>query len=193
MDPRQRRRGSANDGAVVVDLRSGARDRWHILCSTRRMVRVLVLGLVIGMIGCAGEGDPREACKLGGGLMITGAPFGGLDYQILGGLSGDGDGTKLQILPDGAFARCTYQRGMEQGQLDRTALDDVMAKARDAQFPTLSVTYPCSGCVDDFVYQVSVQFDGSVLSSRASELGNPPDRLRALIDALQQIVDRPLS
>ncbi len=156
------------------------------------MLRLLVLGLVVSMIGCSGEGDPHAACELGG-LMNTSAPFGGIDYRVVGGFTGNGDGTMLQILPDGSFTRCTRQRGMEQGQLDPAALGGVIGKARDAQFPTLSMMYPCSSCGDDFIYQVSVQFDGSALTSRVSQYGDPPARLQALIDALQQIVGRPLS
>lgn len=164
------------------------------------MARILVLGLVFGMIGCdgarssdgSGGGTPQAACELGG-LRITGAPFGGIDYRVVGGFSGDGDGTMLQILPDGSFTRCTRQRGMEQGQLDPAALGDVIGTARDAQFPTLSMMYPCSDCGDDFIDQVSVQFDGSVLTTLVSEFGDPPARLQALIDALRQIVGCRLS
>ncbi len=165
------------------------------------MARILVLGLGLGLWGCAGPGArprdgsgggaPQAACELGG-LTITSAPFGGIDYRVVGGFSGDGDGTMLQILPDGSFTRCTREHGMEQGQFDPAALDDVIGKARDAQFPTLAPLYRCSQCGDEYIYRVSVQFDGSVLTTLVSEYGDPPDRLQALIDALQQIVGRPL-
>jgi hypothetical protein len=41
-------------------------------------------------------------------------------------------------------------------------------------------------------YQVSVQFDGRMLTSEASQYGEPLDRLHAVISTLQQVVGRPL-
>ena len=55
----------------------------------------------------------------------------------------------------------------------------------------LAPIYRCSHCGDEYIYRVSVQFDGSVLTTLVSECGDPPDGLQALIDALQQIVGRP--
>jgi hypothetical protein len=46
--------------------------------------------------------------------------------------------------------------------------------------------------VDEFMYQVSVQFDGREITTRASQFGDPPERLQAVIEALQQIVDLPV-
>jgi hypothetical protein len=157
------------------------------------MVRpCILLGVVIGAFGCSGAGDPHGPCPLVGGPPSAGAMFGGIDYQVVGGFSGQGDGTSLQIQPDGSFTRHTPQRGAEQGQLDPAALRDLIAAARSAQFPTLCMMYEAPGVADELVYQVSVRFDASVLIARASQGGEPPDRLEAVIDALRQIVDRPL-
>jgi hypothetical protein len=147
---------------------------------------------IAAAIGCSGDGDPHGSCNAAGGPSTASAVFGGIDYQIVGGITGHGDGTTLHVAPDGSFSRHTPQRGSEQGLLDPAALRDLVARARAAEFPTLCLMYAASGAVDDFVYQVSVQFDGREITSRASQFGDPPGRLQAVIDAVQQIANRPL-
>ena len=70
-------------------------------------------------------------------------------------------------------------------------LDGLIADARAAEFPTLCAVYRWEGA-DDFVDKVTVQFDDSTFVVNASQFGDPPDRLQALINKLRQIVDRPL-
>jgi hypothetical protein len=150
------------------------------------------LGLAVGVIsGCSNEGNPHGPCDLLGGPSTATATFGGIDYKVVGGFSGRGDGTSLQIQRDGSVMRETQPRGAEQGQLDQVTLDNLIADARSAEFPTLCAVYPWDGA-DDFVDEVTVHFDDSVFVVRASQFGDPPDRLQALIDTLRQIVDRPL-
>lgn len=125
--------------------------------------------------------------------MLPGTPLGGIDYRVTGGFSGQGDGTSLQITSDGAVTRHTTKGGTERGQLDATTLDHLASTARAAQLPTLCTMYPCAGCGDDYVHDVSIRFDGSTYKVQASGLAQPlPDRLQAVITALQQIVGRPL-
>lgn len=165
-------------------------------------LRVVVpLGLLLGTVGgCAGGrdgdagGNPGSACEpLGGGPVADTAVIGDLAYRVTGGFSGDGDGTSLQIKPDGTLTRTTAQRGTEQGQLDQATLDGLAGTARAAQFPTLCAIYPCSDCGDEYTHDVSVQIDGTTYRVQASVLAPPlPDRLQALIEALQVIVARPL-
>lgn len=158
--------------------------------------RVAPLWLIIGLVGgCSsggGGGGEDSTCAPIGGPATDGAMIGRIDYQVLGGFSGGGDGTSLQIQPDGSLTRHTVQRGTEQGQLDQATLDNLVRTIRAAQFPTLCAMYPCAHCADEYVYHVSVQFNGNALTTAASEFAAPPDRLQAVIDALQQIVDRPL-
>jgi hypothetical protein len=120
------------------------------------------------------------------------ATFDGIDYQVTGGLSGRGDGTSLHIQPGGAVTRQTLKRGLEHGQIDHITVDDLVNKVRSAQLPALCAMYQCIGCADDFVDEVSVHLDGITLTARASQLGDPPDGLQHLIDALRDLVDRPL-
>lgn len=152
---------------------------------------VVLLGLVLGFVGCSSHGDPHGPCDLVGGPATDRATFGGIAYQVVGGFSGQGDGTSLNIQPDGSMTLQAPQRGIVQGRLDAAALASLVATARSAQFPTLCAMYRCSGCNDDFVDQVSVQFDGSALTVLASQEGDPPGRLQAVIDALRQIVEHP--
>jgi hypothetical protein len=154
--------------------------------------RALAALAIAGAIGCSGGPDPHGPCDIAGGPSTASAAFGGIDYQVVGGFSGHGDGTTLHVAANGAFSRHTAQHGDEQGSLDSAALADLVARARAAEFPTLCPMYASSGVADDLVYQVSVQFDGRQITSRASQFGDPPDRLQAVIGALQQIVQRPL-
>ena len=164
---------------------------------TSRNLVLVVFGLTL-TTSCSSNpadarpGDPHGPCDPVGGPATDQAAFGGIDYQVIGGFTGDGDGTSVHIRPDGSVTRQTVKRGLEQGKLDQATLDDVIAKARAARFPELCTMYACEHCGDDFVFQVAVQFDGNVLTARASEFGDPPDRMQALIDALKAIVDRPL-
>jgi len=150
------------------------------------------LGLAVGVVdGCSHEGDPHGPCDLLGGPSTITATFGGIEYKVVGGFGGDGNGTSLQIQRDGRMTRETQRRGAEQGQLDQAALDGLIADARAAEFPTLCAVYRWEGA-DDFVDKVTVQFDDSTFVVNASQFGDPPDRLQALINKLRQIVDRPL-
>lgn len=162
-------------------------------------LRALVAVAAASAVGCSGGGtsagsggDPHGPCDVVGGPSTAIAAFGGLDYAVVGGLTGQGDGTTLHIAADGAFGRHTTQRGDEQGLLDLAALQDLVARARAAEFPTLCLLYAAPGAGDDLVAQVSVRFDAVMLTVRVSELGDPPARLQALLDAVHQILDRPL-
>jgi hypothetical protein len=154
---------------------------------------VAALGFAVGALsGCSSRGDPHGTCEVVGGSSTAAATFGGIEYRVTGGLSGDGNGTSLQIDRYGAVTRQTLQRGTERGQLDQGTLDEVIADARAAEIPTLCAMYRCAGCADDFVHEVMAQLDDVVLVVQVSDLGDPPDRLHALIDLLQELVDRRL-
>jgi hypothetical protein len=166
---------------------------------------IALLGLLLGVVGGCGGGRgggsdgsqdsaPGAVCDpLDGGLVPDGATIGQITYRVIGGIIGGGDGTSLQIKPDGTLTRTTSQRGTEHGQLDPATLDDLVGKARAAQLPTLCLMYSCAGCGDMYSYEVSVQIDGITHTVQASMLADPlPDRLKAIIEALQAIVMRPL-
>ena len=161
-------------------------------CMTAMQI-VAALGFAVGALGgCSSEGDPRGTCDVVGGSSTATATFGGVEYRVTGGFSGDGNGNSLQIDRYGAVTRQTPQRGTERGQLDQATLDNVIADARAAEIPTLCATYRCAGCADDFVHEVTAQLDNAVLVVQVSEFGDPPDRLNALLDLLQELLDRRL-
>ena len=172
------------------------------LAASTALPAVAVAGALLGALGCShragGSGGPDDpghpsgACDVAGGPSTASAAFGGLDYAIVGGFTGQGDGTTLHIAADGAFGRHTMLRGDEQGMLDPAALQDLIARARAAEFPSLCQLYPAPGAGDDLVTQVSVHLDATTLTVQVSEFADPPDRLQALLDALQLILDRPL-
>lgn len=176
-----------------------ARSGYRALATSGARPAVAVAGALLGALGCSGgagglhdAGSPHGPCDVAGGPSTASATFGGLDYAVVGGLTGQGDGTTLHIAADGAFGRHTTLRGDEQGMLDPGALQDLVARARAAEFPTLCLVYAAPAVGDDLVAQLSVHFDSSTLTVRVSEFGDPPDRLQALLDALHQILDRPV-
>ena len=148
--------------------------------------------LVLGVIGCSGAGDPHDPCDPIGGPSVERARFGGIDYRVTGGLSGDGNGTSLHIEANGAVTRETLEHGTEQGRIDQATVDALVSKVRSAQFATLCSMYQCSGCADDFVDEVSVHLDDVTVTARASQLGDPPAGLQDLITALRQVIEGPL-
>lgn len=154
---------------------------------------VAALGFAVGALGgCSRGGDPHGTCDVVGGSSTTAASFGGIEYRVTGGFSGGGNGNSLQIDRYGAVTRQTPERGIERGQLDQGTLDEVIADARAAEIPTLCAMYRCAGCADDFVHEVTAQLDNVALVVQVSEFGDPPDRLHALIDLLQELLDRRL-
>ena len=118
--------------------------------------------------------------------------IGEIHYQVTGGLSGTGDGTSMQIEPGGAVTRQTRAHGQEQGQLPRALLDDIVSKIKDADLPSLEMTYGCS-CADDLVDELVVQIDGTgrtVAVSKSSD--SAPAELLTALDAVRAAVDAPL-
>jgi hypothetical protein len=116
---------------------------------------------------------------------------GPINYQVLGGLTGHGDGTWLQIEPDGTMMRNTPSGAMQTATLDRATLDDLHGKILDAQFPNLSPTYSCN-CADDFSNNVSVGIDGRTHTVAADTMATIPAPLETVIVTLKAIYQRPL-
>jgi hypothetical protein len=151
----------------------------------------------LGVTGCAGNGhgdddgggsgDPPSCTLSGTGAVNTGT-IGGFSYQVVGGLTGQGDGTSLQITSTGLVTRHTRDRGTETGFLDTTTFNDLVAETQTAHFPTLCAMYPCTnGCNDVYLHKVSVQLDGAPYTVQSSYFATPPDRLAAVIEDLKTI------
>lgn len=148
--------------------------------SLRNLVRLSVplivpLGFLLGALaGCGGDATVD----------------GPVDYRVTGGFGGGGDGTALHIELDGTVTR-TAGGGTQTATLDAVALADLHQQIVDADLPGLSPAYSCN-CADDLTYHLSVQLDGSTRSVTADSLAPIPDRLKAVIDTLQDIPQRPL-
>jgi hypothetical protein len=127
----------------------------------------------------------------GGCSSSSGMVDGPIDFSVSGGFTGGGDGTALHIELDGTATRSTESGGSQTATLDAATLDDLDRKIVDAQFPSLAPVYSCN-CADSFIYNVSVQLDGSTHTIAADSLAALPDRLDAVIDTLQDIYQRPL-
>jgi len=116
---------------------------------------------------------------------------GPIDFNVTGGLSGNGDGTALHIELDGTTTRPKAGGGTETTVLDAMTLADLHAKIIDAQFAMLAPLYPC-GCTDGYIYNTSVQIDGTQHTVAAEDLAQYPERLKVVIDTLKGIYQRPL-
>lgn len=115
---------------------------------------------------------------------------GPVDYRVTGGFSGGGDGTTLHIERDGTATR-TVSGGTQTATLDAVTLDDLHQKIVDAGFPGLPPMYACN-CADDLTYHISVHLDGSTRTVAADSLAPIPERLKTVIETLQDIHQRPL-
>ena len=110
-----------------------------------------------------------------------------VDYRVTGGLTGNGDGTSLQLNTDGVGTRTSKAGGTVPVTLDATALADLNRKITAAQFATLQPSYGCNGCGDQFVYQVAVQLDGARHEVSVDSGEAVPDGLQALLATLLQL------
>lgn len=110
-----------------------------------------------------------------------------VDYRVLGGLAGNGDGTSLQLNTDGIGTRTSRAGGTMSVTLDATALADLNSKITAAQFATLQPSYGCHGCADQLVYQVAVQLDGRRYEVSVDSGEVVPGGLQALLTALTQL------
>ena len=140
----------------------------------RKLSPLLVLLVLVAMVtGCTSKVD------------------GPVDYAVTGGFSGNGDGTALHVALDGTVTRETAQGVTQTAMLDAVTLDDLHEKIMEAQFTTLESRYSCN-CADDLVYNVSVRVDGKSYTVAVDSMAQYPDRLKAVIDALRDIHERPL-
>jgi hypothetical protein len=122
---------------------------------------------------------------------VVGEVDGPIDYLVVGGLSGGGDGTSLHVELDGTVMRHTNEQGTQTGMIDLATLDDLRQKILDAQFATLEAQYH-GNVVDGYVDSVSVHVDGNSYTVMADHEASVPDRLKTVIDTLKDIHQRPL-
>jgi hypothetical protein len=122
----------------------------------------------------------------------TSHSHGPIDFQVTGGLTGNGDGTpSLRIEADGTATRPAPSGGGTQtARLDLATLDDLEARIDAAEFATLAPSY--TACNDCYIYVVSVQLDGATYTVQADTMAELPDPLDAVIAALKDITQRPL-
>jgi hypothetical protein len=110
-----------------------------------------------------------------------------VDYQVTGGLSGNGDGTSLTLDTSGVGTRTTVHGDAVPVRLDPAALAALNTEIRDAQFAKLQPSYGCNGCNDQFVYEIAVQSSGRHYEVSVDEGSTHPDGLRALLTTLKQL------
>lgn len=117
--------------------------------------------------------------------------IGPIDYAITGGFSGGGDGTSLHVEQDGTLTRRNHSGPTETGRVDRMTIDALDARIEAAEFPALEARYG-SDAADDFLHRITVQIDGDTHTVEAATEASYPERLKAVVDALQDLLTRPL-
>jgi len=117
-----------------------------------------------------------------------------VDYSVTGGgLDGTGTGDTLHVTSSGRATRTSRLNGTRTLQLDAFNLSDLKQKIADARFPSLQPAYPCSGCADEYLYEVTVQVDGSTYATRVEGLETAvyPESLKTLLTTLDEIAVPP--
>lgn len=114
-----------------------------------------------------------------------------VDYSVTGGFANGS--TSLHVTSDGMATRTSPLDGTRTVQLDAFNLTDLKQKIADARFPSLQPAYPCSGCADEYLYEVTVQVDGSTYATRVEGLETAvyPESLKTLLLLLEQIAAPP--
>ena len=115
---------------------------------------------------------------------------GAIDYQLTGGFVGLH--ASVHIDPDGKLSGTKQDGRAVTGQLDTAALADVQGKVDQAQFSTLQPMYNCN-CADDLLHTITVDVDGTQYTVKADGTADYPDRLKPLIDTLEDMVSVPFS
>jgi hypothetical protein len=132
------------------------------------MVRNFLLALVAATTGCVSPS------------------LGAIDYETSGGFAGEGDGTSpFHVEPSGRLTRTKPGGGTEILTLDPAMTSDLYAKVANADFASLEPSY--DACCDLYVYLVTVELDGAPRNVSAAMTEKTPERLTAVIEALQQI------
>jgi hypothetical protein len=90
------------------------------------------------------------------------------------------------------MTRHTAEGGTEQWLLDGLTHYGLYRKVITADLPRLCKVYSCDGCAGDYVHKLTVYLDGAPYTVQASFRATVPDRLAALIAAVQSLTTRPL-
>jgi hypothetical protein len=115
-----------------------------------------------------------------------------VDYSVTGGFGGNGDGTSLHVTSAGMATRTSRDGGTQTVQLDATTVADLNQKIASAQFPGLQPVYGCPGCADEYVYEVTVEIDGTTYAAKVDQFASPvPESLQTLLTTLGQIAAPP--
>jgi hypothetical protein len=120
----------------------------------------------------------------------TDSKDGAIDYQLTGGFVGIH--ASVHIDPDGKLSGTKQNGSAVTGQLDTAELADLRSKVDQAQFSTLQPMYDCS-CADDLLHTITVDVGGTEYTVKADGTADYPDRLKPLIDALEEMTSVPFS
>lgn len=142
----------------------------------------LSLCIALGATSCASS--PPEMMEVKDVLV---------EYRLAGGFSGTSDAAALEVTTDGIATKFSKRQftvtATRTVQLDAAALDDLIRKISDAQFPTLQRSYGCGGCVDQLVWLVIAQVDQAYYAVSIDDDPDVsyPDNLHALLTTLQEL------
>jgi hypothetical protein len=120
----------------------------------------------------------------------TDSKDGAIDYQLTGGFVGLH--ASVHVDPDGNLSGTKQNGSAVTGQLNAAALADLRGKVDQAQFSTLEAMYDCN-CADDLLHTITVEVDGTEYTVKADGTADYPDRLKPLIDALEEMTSAPFS
>ena len=114
-----------------------------------------------------------------------------VDYSVSGGFASGS--TTLHVTTDGVATRTSALDGTHTLKLDAFNFADLKQKIDDAQFPGLQPAYPCAGCADEFVYEVTVQLDGHTYATKVEglDIAVYPASLKTLLNTLDTIAAPP--
>jgi hypothetical protein len=127
------------------------------------------------------------ACTIAAGCSTSTTPIDGpIDYEVIGGFTGQGDGTPaLHIELDGSLLRTPPGQAGVPSKLDAATLQSLLDKLERAELPSPPAVYKC--CDDDFVRVVTVGVDGELHGARADRGADVPQALEDALDALHAI------
>jgi hypothetical protein len=114
-----------------------------------------------------------------------------VDYSVSGGFANGN--SSLHVTSDGMATRTSRLDGTQTVQLDASNLADLKQKIADARFPSLEPAYPCQGCADEYLYEVTVQVDGHTYATQVEGLETAvyPESLKTLLLLLDRIAVPP--
>jgi hypothetical protein len=109
--------------------------------------------------------------------------------RTVGGFAGVDD--TIHLTSDGTVTLTTRFGGDTVTTVDSSVVEEIQQKIEDAEFPTLQRAYT-GNCADDFTHTVTARVGAKSYTVTADGCADAPERLNLVIDALFQLVVRPV-